>query len=86
MTDLQIITKNIEGKNGEPGQSDQMHGGDPYILKVPMGTEVRELDSGELICELWTTNRSPLLEGGRVVVVTPHSRVLSTKLPVNLPR
>ena len=46
--------KHWKAKKGEPGRgSDQNgRGGDPCILKVPMGTEVREMDSGELICEL----------------------------------
>ena len=60
--------KHWKAKNGEPGRgSDQNgRGGDPCILKVPMGTEVRELDSGELICELLDHEQEVLLlEGGK---------------------
>ena len=60
--------KHWKAKNGEPGRgSDQNgRGGDPCILKVPMGTEVRELDSGELICELLDHEQKVLLlEGGK---------------------
>ena len=60
--------KHWKAKNGEPGRgSDQNgRGGDPCILKVPMGTEVRELDSGELICELLDHEQEILLlEGGK---------------------
>ena len=85
-----IISRSIGRlRNGEPGRGGDQNGrgGDPCILKVPMGTEVREMDSGELICEFWTTNRKFFcLKAERVVVVTPHSRVQSTKLPVNLPK
>ena len=60
--------KHWKAKNGEPGRgSDQNgRGGDPCVLKVPMGTEVRELDSGELICELLDHEQEILLlEGGK---------------------
>ena len=60
--------KHWKAKNGEPGRgSDQNgRGGDPCILKVPIGTEVRELDSGELICELLDHEQEVLLlEGGK---------------------
>ena len=60
--------KHWKAKNGEPGRgSDQNgRGGDPCILKVPMGTEVREIDSGELICELLDHEQEVLLlEGGK---------------------
>jgi len=60
--------KHWKAKNGEPGRgSDQNgRGGDPCVLKVPIGTEVRELDSGELICELLDHEQEILLlEGGK---------------------
>ena len=60
--------KHWKAKNGEPGRgSDQNgRGGDPCVLKVPMGTEVREMDSGELICELLDHEQEVLLlEGGK---------------------
>ena len=60
--------KHWKAKNGEPGRgSDQNgRGGDPCILKVPIGTEVREMDSGELICELLDHEHEVLLlEGGK---------------------
>jgi len=57
-----------KAKNGEPGRgSDQNgRGGDSCILKVPLGTEVRDLDSGEMICELMEHEEQfLLLEGGK---------------------
>ena len=60
--------KHWKAKNGEPGRGSDQNGrsGDPCILKVPMGTEVREMDSGELICELLDHEQEVLLlEGGK---------------------
>ena len=60
--------KQWKAKNGEPGRgSDQNgRGGDSCILKVPLGTEVRDLESGELICELLEHEQEILLlEGGK---------------------
>ena len=60
--------KHWKAKNGEPGRgSDQNgRGGDPCVLKVPMGTEVREMHSGDLICELLVHDQEILLlEGGK---------------------
>ncbi len=60
--------KQWKAKNGEPGRgSDQNgRGGDPCILKVPLGTEVRDLNSGEIICELLEHEQEILLlEGGK---------------------
>jgi GTP-binding protein len=60
--------KQWKAKNGEPGRgSDQNgRGGDPCILKVPLGTEVRDLDTGEIICELLEHEQEILLlEGGK---------------------
>ena len=57
-----------KAKNGEPGRgSDQNgRGGDSCILKVPLGTEVRDLESGEIICELMEHEEQVLLlEGGK---------------------
>ena len=60
--------KQWKAKNGEPGRgSDQNgRGGDPCILKVPLGTEVRDQISGEIICELMAHEEEILLlEGGK---------------------
>lgn len=60
--------KHWKAKNGDPGRgSDQNgRGGEPCVLKVPLGTEVRDMDSGELVCELLDHNQEILLlEGGK---------------------
>ena len=43
-----------KAKNGEPGRGSDQNGkgGEPCVLKLPLGTEVREEDSDEIICEL----------------------------------
>ena len=60
--------KQWKAKNGDPGRgSDQNgRGGDSCILKVPLGTEVRDLGTGEIICELLEHEQEVLLlEGGK---------------------
>ena len=60
--------KHWKAKNGEPGRGSDQNGksGETCILKVPMGTEVREIESGELICELLDHEQEVLLlEGGK---------------------
>jgi GTP-binding protein len=60
--------KHWKAKNGDPGRgSDQNgRGGEPCVLKVPLGTEVRDMDSGELVCELLDHKQEILLlEGGK---------------------
>ena len=70
---FQILELFILKNNGRPrtesrvGESDQNgKGGDPCILKVPLGTEVRDQISGEIICELMKHEQEILLlEGGK---------------------
>tara|TARA_B100002019_G_scaffold67856_2_gene58415 strand:+ start:779 stop:1768 length:990 start_codon:yes stop_codon:yes gene_type:complete len=60
--------KQWKAKNGEPGRGSDQNGkgGEPCILKVPLGTEVRDLDSGDIICELMEHEQEILLlEGGK---------------------
>ncbi len=60
--------KHWKARNGEPGRGSDQNGkgGDPCILKVPMGTEIREIGTGDLICELLEHEQEVLLlEGGK---------------------
>jgi len=60
--------KQWKAKNGEPGRGSDQNGkgGDPCLLKVPLGTEVRDLATGEIICELLEHEQEVLLlEGGK---------------------
>ncbi len=60
--------KHWNAKNGEPGRGSDQNGksGLDCILKVPQGTEVVEIQSGEIICELLEHEEEfKLLEGGK---------------------
>ena len=60
--------KQWKAKNGEPGRGSDQNGkgGEACVLKVPLGTEVRDLHSGEIICELLKHEQEILLlEGGK---------------------
>ena len=60
--------KHWNAKNGEPGRGSDQNGksGLDCILKVPQGTEVVEIQSGEIICELLEHEQEfKLLEGGK---------------------
>jgi len=60
--------KQWKAKNGEPGRGSDQNGkgGAPCLLKVPLGTEVRDLATGEIICELLEHEQEVLLlEGGK---------------------
>ena len=58
-------------KNGEPGRGSDCNGksADDIVLRVPVGTVVSELDSGELIADLAAHEQTALLakggDGGR---------------------
>lgn len=60
--------KHWKARNGEPGRGSDQNGkgAGPCILKVPLGTEVRDLNTGEILCELLQHDqRVLLLEGGK---------------------
>ena len=60
--------KHWNAKNGEPGRGSDQNGkgGQNCILKVPLGTEVRDLHSDETIFEMLEHEQTELLlEGGK---------------------
>lgn len=60
--------KMFKAQNGENGQKKQMYGkkGDDLIIKVPVGTQVRDFTSGKLILDLNEKGETrTLLKGGR---------------------
>ncbi len=60
--------KVFSAQNGEHGSGRQCHGkyGEDIIVKVPVGTIIREQESGEIIADLTTSEqRIEVLEGGR---------------------
>jgi len=57
-----------KAKNGEPGRGSDQHGksGEDCLLKVPLGTVVQRLGTGEIVHELLEADQEVLLlEGGR---------------------
>ncbi|MDD7409720.1 GTPase ObgE [Fusobacterium gastrosuis] len=60
--------KMFKAQNGENGQKKQMYGkkGEDLIIKVPVGTQVRDFTSGKLILDLNEKGETrTLLKGGR---------------------
>ena len=60
--------KHWKAKNGEPGRGSDQNGkgGDPCVLKLPLGTEVRRVGSNEVFCELLKhAEEFTILEGGK---------------------
>ena len=59
--------KKYSAKNGEPGSGRKCHGadGDDCILKVPVGTVIRDAESGKVIADMSHDNkRAVILRGG----------------------
>lgn len=60
--------KLFKAENGGNGQKKQMHGkwGEDLIIRVPVGTQVRDTQTGKLLLDMKTPNESRmLLKGGR---------------------
>jgi len=59
--------QHFRAPDGEAGKGKDMHGrnGAPLTIAVPLGTLVRDADSGELLCEILTTEPVRCLRGGR---------------------
>ncbi|MBT3666148.1 MAG: GTPase ObgE [Opitutae bacterium] len=60
--------KHWKARNGEPGRGSDQNGkgGEPIILKLPLGTEIRIQGEEELFCELLKHGEEILLlEGGK---------------------
>ena len=60
--------KHWNAKNGEPGRGSDQNGkgGSDCLVKVPLGTEVREIETNEIVCELLHHEQEFLvLEGGK---------------------
>lgn len=79
-------TRKFQAKNGENGRGSDCYGrGAPDIeLRVPVGTVITDLDTGETIADLDKTVRRPFLpKAVRAVLATCISRPLPTVLLVN---
>ena len=62
------FTRSIKAGNGAPGMTKKMHGksGDDVIVKVPLGTMIRNAENGDLLADLTRPNEKVLIaRGGR---------------------
>jgi GTP-binding protein len=67
LADFRVVRK-FRAENGQPGAGRNMTGksGDDLEVKVPCGTVVNDVDTGELICDLTEPGaRQMVAEGGR---------------------
>lgn len=76
--------KLFKAQNGENGQKKQMYGkkGEDLIIKVPVGTQVRDFTSGKLILDLNEKGeRRTLLRGGKGGYGNVHFKTAVRKAP-----
>ncbi len=62
------FTRSIKAGNGEPGKIKKMHGadGEDVIIRVPLGTMVRNTQTGDLMADMTKPNQKVLIaHGGR---------------------
>ena len=60
--------KNFKAQDGDPGRGSQMHGkyGEDLIIKVPVGTIIRNVETNEVMADLSAKEEKVLLaQGGR---------------------
>jgi len=60
--------KTIKGENGENGRGKNQHGkgADPFIVKVPLGTVITDLDTGLVLADLSHKDQEEIIaKGGR---------------------
>lgn len=76
--------KLFKAQNGENGQKKQMYGkaGEDLIIKVPVGTQVRDMQSGKLLLDMNTVHEKRiLLKGGKGGFGNVHFKSPTRKAP-----
>ncbi|MBR8702154.1 GTPase Obg [Fusobacterium sp. DD29] len=76
--------KLFKAQNGENGQKKQMYGktGEDLIIKVPVGTQVRDVETGKLLLDMNVPNESRLLlKGGKGGYGNVHFKSSVRKTP-----
>lgn len=76
--------KVFKAENGENGQKKQMYGktGADLIIKVPVGTQVRDVETGKLLLDMNVPGESRLLlKGGRGGAGNVHFKSATRKTP-----
>jgi len=77
--------KHIFADNGMPGGGNNRFGraGDEILLRVPLGTVVKDIDSGEIICEITKQGEEKiLLKGGRGGQGNSHFKNATNQTPM----
>lgn len=76
--------KVFKAENGENGQKKQMYGktGADLVIKVPIGTQVRDIETGKLLLDMNTEGEPRiLLKGGRGGAGNVHFKTSTRKTP-----
>lgn len=76
--------KVFKAENGENGQKKQMYGktGADLVIKVPVGTQVRDIETGKLLLDMNTEGEPRiLLKGGRGGAGNVHFKSSTRKTP-----
>ena len=78
------FTKTFRARNGEPGRGSDCYGkgADDVILRMPVGTVITDLDSGEVIADLaHDGERALLAEGGKGGLGNLHFKSSTNRAP-----
>lgn len=76
--------KVFKAENGENGQKKQMYGktGEDLVIKVPVGTQVRDIETGKLLLDMNVEGEPrTLLKGGRGGAGNVHFKSSTRKTP-----
>lgn len=76
--------KLFKAQHGENGQKKQMYGkaGEDLIIKVPVGTQIRDVQTGKLLLDMNEKNETRmLLKGGRGGFGNVHFKTATRKAP-----
>lgn len=76
--------KVFKAENGENGQKKQMYGktGEDLVIKVPIGTQVRDIETGKLLLDMNVEGEPrTLLKGGRGGAGNVHFKTSTRKTP-----
>lgn len=76
--------KSFKAQNGEAGQKKKMYGknGDDLIIKVPVGTQIRDFESSKLILDMKNNGeRRTLLKGGKGGLGNVHFATATRRTP-----
>lgn len=76
--------RHYKAKNGQPGASKRCHGkrGADISIKVPLGTQILDFDTQELICDMDTyPKRTLLLKGGKGGLGNAHFKNATNQAP-----